>query len=320
MATTAPMAEQTPTTAPGEGGTQPGALRGKVAVVTGAGDGLGRAEALALAGLGAAVVVNDLGDSAEETAEQIRAGGGRAVAARGDIGDWDFSEQLVRTAVDELGSLDLVVNNAGILRDGMLFNLTERMWDDVIRVHLKGHAALCRAASVHWRALSKSTGAPVDAAVVNTASEAYLFGGAGQANYAAAKAGIVALTMSLSRGMARYGVRANAIAPRAQTAMTAGTLDDVGQRGGVDLLAPERVAEFVAYLASPAAARINGQVFIVYGDKVALLAPPSIERTFTAPAGVFDQAGLDAEIGGHFAGRPQEQTYAAFAVADLLAD
>src|SRR5699024_9593020 len=133
--------------------------------------------------------------------EEITAAGGQAVAVTGDVAQWDLGERLVGTAVERFGGLDIVVNNAGITRDAMLFNMTEQQWDDVIAVHLKGHAALSRAACIHWRALSKKTGAAVYGRVINTASEAFLLGGAGQANYASAKAGIVALTLSTSRGM-----------------------------------------------------------------------------------------------------------------------
>ncbi|URN06342.1 SDR family NAD(P)-dependent oxidoreductase [Actinomadura madurae] len=198
-------------------------LAGRTAVVTGAGAGLGRAEALALAALGANVVVNDMGPAADEVAAEIKKAGGEAVAVTGDVGDWSMGDALVSAAIDTFGSLDVLVNNAGVLRDKMLFNLSEPDWDDVIHVHLKGHAAVSRAAAVHWRAASKAAGGPVYGRVVNTASEAFLFGPAGQPNYAAAKAGIVALTLSTAAGLGRYGVRANAICPRARTAMTEAT-------------------------------------------------------------------------------------------------
>lgn len=294
-------------------------LEGRAAIVTGAGDGLGKAEAMQLAHHGASVVVNDLGSSADEVAAEIRSLGGRATAVRGDIGDWALSDRLVETAVQEFGSLDIVVNNAGVTRDAMIFNLTEAMWDEVIRVHLKGHAALSRAAAAHWRAASKEAGEPVYGRVVNTASEAFLFGGPGQANYAAAKSGIVALTLSLARGLSRYGVTANAIAPRARTAMTEGVFDkeQAVAFGGLDALAPERVATFVSYLASPAASAINGQVFVVYGDMVALLAPPTVERKFTAPEGVFTPQTLEAQLGEYFQDRSPEQNFMARSVANL---
>lgn len=292
-------------------------LTGRVAVVTGAGAGLGRAEALSLAAAGADVVVNDMGDAADAVVAEIEALGRRALAVKGDVSRWDLGKEMVEAAVDGLGSLDIVVNNAGITRDGMLFNLSEKMWDDVVGVHLKGHAALCQAAAVHWRSVAKTTGKPVGASIVNTTSEAFLFGGPGQSNYAAAKSGIVALTLSIARGMDRYGVRANAIAPRARTEMTAQVFEDANDGGGLDILAPERVGTFVSYLASEASAQINGQVFVVYGDMVALLAPPTVEQKFTSGTGAFDTAELAATLSPYFDGRPAGQNFAALSVASL---
>ena len=233
----------------------------------------------------------------------------------GDVGEWAMGDRLVATALERFGQLDIVVNNAGVVRDRMLFNLSESEWDDVIRVHLKGHAALCRAATAHWRRASKEAGGPVYGRVVNTSSEAFLFGSPGQPNYAAAKAGITALTLAVARGMSRYGVRANAICPRARTGMT----EDVfgAAPDGDDPLAPERVATFVAYLASPAAETINGQVFVVYGGLVALLAAPTVERAFTAASGAFSVAELDQQLTPYFADRPAERTFAAREVAKL---
>ncbi|MEU8247286.1 3-oxoacyl-ACP reductase [Nonomuraea sp. NPDC048916] len=292
-------------------------LEGRTAVVTGAGAGLGRSEALALAANGANVVVNDVGPAADEVAAEIRALGGQAVAVRGDVGDWSLGERLVGTAVETFGELDILVNNAGVLRDTMLFNLTESDWDDVVRVHLKGHASVSRAAAVHWRAASKAVGGPVYGRVINTSSEAFLFGSAGQPNYSAAKAGIVALTLSTAQGLSRYGVRANAICPRARTAMTSEVFGDGREAGGLDILAPERVGTFVSYLASPAAEEISGQVFVVYGDMVALMAAPVVERKFTAEDGVFSVDELDSQLTPYFSGRGPYRTYAAYSVAEL---
>lgn len=291
-------------------------LSGKSAVVTGAGAGLGRAEALALAQAGASVVVNDVGDAAHSVVSEIKAAGGAAVAVLGDVGNWSCGDALVGAAVENFGSLDIVVNNAGVLRDSMLFNLTEQQWDDVIRVHLKGHAAVSRAAAAHWRAASKATGAPVYGRVVNTSSEAFLFGGAGQPNYAAAKAAIVALTLSTAQGLSRYGVRANAICPRARTAMTGHVFgEDPNQ--GLDALAPERVAEFVRYLAAPAADAINGQVFVVYGAMVALLAPATVEHTFEAATGVFTAREFAQQVSAYFDGHDPGRTFSARSIAEL---
>lgn len=292
-------------------------LDGRTAVVTGAGAGLGRAEVLALAARGANVVVNDVGSAASDVVAEVEALGAKAIAVTGDVGDWKLGEQLVAAAVDTFGSLDIVVNNAGITRDTMLFNLTEQQWDDVIRVHLKGHASVSRAAAVHWRAASKATGGPVYGRVINTASEAFLFGAAGQPNYSAAKAGIVALTLSTAQGLSRYGVTANAICPRARTSMTDGVFAESTAADGLDILAPERVGTLVGYLGSPASAEINGQVFVVYGDFVALLAPPTVEKKFTAAAGTFSVEELDGQLSSYFAGRGPYQTFAAYSIAEL---
>jgi NAD(P)-dependent dehydrogenase (short-subunit alcohol dehydrogenase family) len=293
-------------------------LEGRTAVVTGAGAGLGRSEALELAARGARVVVNDMGPAAEDVVAEIKALGGEAVAVIGDVGDWSMGDRLVRTAVETFGSLDILVNNAGVLRDKMLFNLGESEWDDVIRVHLKGHAAVSRAAAVHWRAAGKAAGGQVYGRVVNTSSEAFLYGAPGQPNYSAAKAGIVALTLSTAQGLSRYGVRANAICPRARTGMTAQAFGAAEHADGeLDILAPERVGAFVGHLASPAAAEINGQVFVVYGDMVALMAAPTVEKKFTAAGGTFSVEELDAQVTSHFEGRSPDHNFAAYSVAQL---
>ncbi len=292
-------------------------LQGKTAIVTGAGAGLGRAEALALAAAGANVVVNDMGSAGDDVAAEITALGVGAVAVLGDVGDWGMGDRLVSAAVDTFGGLDIVVNNAGITRDTMLFNLTESQWDDVIRVHLKGHAAVSRAAAVHWRAASKAAGAPVYGRVINTSSEAFLFGSAGQPNYSAAKAGITALTLSTAQGLSRYGVTANAICPRARTGMTESVFDADPNDNSLDILAPERVATFVAWLASPSSAEVNGQVFVVYGDMVALMAPPTVEQKFTAADGVFTIDEFESQVGSYFTGRSPHANFAAYSVAEL---
>ncbi|QNG17920.1 3-oxoacyl-ACP reductase [Rhodococcus triatomae] len=297
--------------------TQTSSLEGRTAVVTGGGAGLGRAEALALASAGAAVVVNDMGDAAHAVAEEITASGGQAVAVTGDVSEWSLGARLVDEAVRRYGSFDILVNNAGILRDKMIFNLSESDWDDVIRVHLKGHAATSRAAAVHWRAASKEAAGPVYGRVINTSSEAFLFGSAGQPNYSAAKAGITALTLSTAQGLSRYGVRANAICPRARTAMTESTFGDGGEYDGLDPLAPERVATLVQYLASPASDEITGQVFVVYGKMVALMQAPQVENRFDAAGSEFTVEELAADLGAYFTGRGPYETYAAYGVAAL---
>ncbi len=292
-------------------------LAGKTAIVTGAGSGLGRAEALALAHAGANVVVNDIGAAADSVVAEIRALGPGAVAVTGDVGDWSLADDMVAAALDTFGSLDIVVNNAGVLRDTMIFNLTEKDWDDVIRVHLKGHASLSRAAAVHWRAASKAAGGPVYGRLINTSSEAFLFGAAGQPNYSAAKAGITALTLSAGQGLSRYGVTANVICPRARTSMTAHVFAEDSRQDELDILAPERVGTFVSYLASPAAADISCQVFVVYGDMVGLMDSPKVEQKFSATSGTFSVEELDAQLSPYFAGRSQWQNYAAYSVAEL---
>ncbi|MDT0201432.1 3-oxoacyl-ACP reductase [Nocardioides sp. AE5] len=278
-------------------------LEGRVAIVTGAGAGLGRAEALALAGAGARVVLNDLPGAAEEAAEEIRALGGEARIAAGDVGERATADAMMATALDEFGGLDIVVNNAGITRDRMLFNLSDEEWDLVLKVHLRGHFLLTRNAASHWRSQSKASGEPVYGRIINTASEAFLSGSPGQANYAAAKAGITALTLSAARGLAKVGVRANAICPRARTAMTEAVFGEDTSGEAVDPYSPDHVAPLVAYLASPDADGINGQVFVVYGGMVALLAPPVVEQRFDAAGDTWDAGDLASQVGGYFAQR-----------------
>lgn len=297
-------------------------LDGLVAIVTGAGAGLGRAEALALAGAGARVVLNDLPGAADGVAEEIRALGGEAAIAPGDVGERATADAMIAAAVDGFGGLDVVVNNAGITRDKMLFNMTDEEFDLVIKVHLRGHFLLSRNAASYWRGVSKQTGAPVDAAIVNTASEAFLVGSPGQPNYAAAKAGITALTLSSARGLARIGVRANAICPRARTAMTADVFGEDQSGQAVDPYSPEHVAPVVAYLASPAAKDITGQVFVVYGGMIALLAAPTLAERFdlTGGASTWDLGSLDKQVGGWFADHDPAVGFAADAIMKLSAN
>jgi NAD(P)-dependent dehydrogenase (short-subunit alcohol dehydrogenase family) len=260
-----------------------GQLDGKVAIVTGAGRGIGRAEALLLAAEGAAVVVNDLGGEssgegadqrpAQQVADEIVAAGGRAVANFDNIASWDGGQALVSQAVDELGGLHVLINNAGILRDKMSFNMTEEEWDSVINVHLKGHFVTSRFAASYWRQQSKDTGGPVEAAIVNTASESGLYGNAGQVNYAAAKAGIASMTIVMARELERIGVRVNAIAPVARTRLTEAVAGDFmnAKEGEFDRFAPENPAAIAVWLASPLAAGISGQVVKVQGGQIQLL-------------------------------------------------
>ncbi|ARH90975.1 3-oxoacyl-ACP reductase [Streptomyces sp. MOE7] len=309
-------------------------LEGLTAIVTGAGRGLGRAEALELARLGARVVVNDYGRSgrdgsgdasaapAEGVAEEIRAAGGEAVAHLGDVADHEQARALVQLAVTTYGRLDILVNNAGILRDRMVFSMTEDEWDAVIRVHLKGHFNTTHFAAAHWRERAKAAGGPVHGRIVNTSSEAFLAGSAGQPNYAAAKGGIVGLTTSTALALAKYGVTANAICPRARTRMTEDVFAGFAepQDGTLDPLAPEHVAPLVGYLASPAAAGVNGQLLVVHGGMVAVAERPRIAAKFDTAKDVFSFEELDALLTPYYAQRPPNETFAAAEVLGLKHD
>nr|WP_107906854.1 3-oxoacyl-ACP reductase [Streptomyces chartreusis] len=305
-------------------------LEGLSAVVTGAGRGLGRAEALELARLGAAVVVNDFGQPgrdgsgeasaapAEEVAAEIRAAGGKALSHTGDVADFRQAGELIRLAIAEFGKLDVLVNNAGILRDRMVFSMTEEEWDSVIRVHLKGHFNTTHFAAAHWRERSKAAGGAVYGRIVNTSSEAFLAGSAGQPNYAAAKGGIVGLTTSTALALAKYGVTANAICPRARTRMTEDVFAGLERpEGGLDPLAPEHVAPLVGYLASPAAARVNGQLLVVHGGMVAVVERPRVAAKFDSKQDTFTYDELDALLTAHYAQHPAGETFAAAEVLGL---
>jgi NAD(P)-dependent dehydrogenase (short-subunit alcohol dehydrogenase family) len=272
-------------------------VEGAVAVVTGAGVGLGRAEALALGAAGAKVVVNDIGDAANTVAEEIRSAGGKAVGAPGDIGDWEFATGLVRRAVDEFGDLNVLVNNAGVLRDRMIFSVSADEWDTVLRVHLRGHAATCQAATAYWRERNKATGEQQWARIINTASEAFLFGSAGQPNYSAAKGGIAALTLSIANGCGRYGIRANALAPRARTAMTEATFPPAPEGDEIDPWAIEHVAPVVVWLGSRAADHVTGNVFVVYSGKVGVMKAPTLDGVFGAEGETWTVDELDKTVG-----------------------
>jgi len=247
-----------------------GVVDGKVAAVTGAGGGLGRDHALLLAAEGAKVVVNDIGDRAQDVVDEITKSGGEAVAHVGSVSDWAASEALIRTAVDTFGDLDVLVNNAGFTRDKMSFNMDEADFDAVVDVHLKGHFCPSRHAGVYWREQSKA-GSTKPRRIVNTTSEAGLFGSTGQANYSSAKAGIVALTWVFARELARYAVGANAIAPRARTAMTESMPMFNAPGEGFDRFDPANISPVVVWLASDAAADVSGKVFIVIGGDVHLV-------------------------------------------------
>jgi NAD(P)-dependent dehydrogenase (short-subunit alcohol dehydrogenase family) len=251
------------------------ALDGRVAIITGAGRGLGREHARLFAAEGAKVVVNDLGDAAEEAAEAIRGEGGEAVASTHDITSWAGGEALVGTAVDAFGRLDVLVNNAGILRDRMLVSMSEEEWDVIIDVHLKGHFVPTRFAAVHWRERVKA-GEEVQASIIHTSSTSGLLGNPGQTNYGAAKAGIGAFSIICAQELARYGVRSNCIVPAARTRLTEATpgLGDVvaAPAEGFDLWDPANVSPLVAYLAA-ADCDVTGRTFFIQGGTVRLMEP-----------------------------------------------
>lgn len=245
---------------------------GRVAVVTGAGRGVGRAYALMLARHGAKVVVNDLGSAAdgrgsdlspaEEVVAEIRSAGGQAIADGSDVSDWNGANQLISRAIDCFGRLDVLINNAGILRDRMLVNMSEDEWDTVIKVHLKGTFAPTHHAANYWR-LQQKAGNKVDARIINTTSHSALFANIGQVNYAAAKAGIAAFSQVAARELERYGVTVNAIAPRANTRMTEGLREWTEEQ--IERRDPVWVAAFVTWLASPESHYISGRVFEIWG-------------------------------------------------------
>src|SRR5438874_8861360 len=261
-----------------------GALDGRVAIITGSGRGIGREHALLFAQEGAKVVINDLGGAidgsgddrtaAEQVVDEIKGMGGEAVANADDVADWEGGQRLINAAIEAFGDLHVLVNNAGILRDRVLVNMTEQEWDAVIHVHLKGHFVPTRWAAAYWRERTKA-GQPVKAAVINTSSTSGLLGNPGQTNYGAAKAGIAAFSVISALELDRYGVRVNAIAPAARTRMTEATpgLGDIVQPpddpAKFDIWNPGNVSPFVAYLATedcPA----TGKVFFVQGGAVRL--------------------------------------------------
>jgi NAD(P)-dependent dehydrogenase (short-subunit alcohol dehydrogenase family) len=266
---------------------------GRVVIVTGAGRGIGREHALEFARQGAQLVINDLGSEpdgsgsstgpAGAVVDAIRDAGGRAIANGDDVADWEGAARLVRSAVDEYGRLDVLVNNAGILRDRMLVNMAEDEWDDVIRVHLRGHFCPTRHAAAYWRDQSKA-GADVDARLINTTSGAGLMGSIGQTNYVAAKAGIAAFTVNAAAELARYGVTANAIAPSARTRLTEGVFVDMMTKpvDGFDAMAPDNISPLVVWLGSHESRDVTGRVFEIEGGVISVADGwqhgPSIDR------------------------------------------
>ncbi|WP_299576532.1 SDR family oxidoreductase [uncultured Williamsia sp.] len=258
---------------------------GRVVVVTGAGRGIGREHALAFAASGAKVVVNDIGagldgsetgeSPGEQVVAEITAAGGEAVVNGADVADWEGAKSLVTTAVDTFGGLDVLVNNAGFLRDKMLVSMSESDWDDVVRVHLKGHFATLRHAAEYWRGESKA-GRQRQARVVNTSSGAGLYGSVGQGNYSAAKAAIAELTVQAAAEMKGYGITVNAIAPSARTRMTTSAGDAMAAQmaapedGSFDAMDPANVSPLVVWLGSPGSGDVTGRVFEVEGGKISV--------------------------------------------------
>jgi NAD(P)-dependent dehydrogenase (short-subunit alcohol dehydrogenase family) len=287
-----------------------GLFDGKVAIVTGAGRGIGRAESLLLAAEGAKVIVNDLGGAAtgegsdqlpaQQVVDEIVAAGGHAAANFDDIASWSGAEALIGQAVDRFGGLDVLINNAGILRDRMSFSMSEDEWDIVVNVHMKGHFCTTHFAGSYWRQRTKETGEPADGVIVNTSSESGLYGNAGQVNYAAAKAAIAAMTIVVARELERYGVRVNAIAPVARTRLTEAVAGDYMEpkQGDFDRFAPENVAAVACWLASPLARAISGQVVKVQGGVVQLLEGwrPLTEATADKPWTIDDVEGVREQL------------------------
>jgi NAD(P)-dependent dehydrogenase (short-subunit alcohol dehydrogenase family) len=284
-------------------------LSGKVAIVTGAGRGIGREHALALAAAGAKVVVNDLGGSltgegadaspAEQVVAEIEALGGQAVADGENVADFAAAERMVQHAIGALGGLDILVNNAGIIRDRMLVNMDEAGWDAVINVHLKGHFAPTRHAAAYWRERSKA-GETVRARVINTSSPSGVFGNVGQANYGSAKGGIAALTLIAAQELGRYGATVNCIAPNARTRMTEQAFGDMAApEEGFDAMDPGNMAPVVVALCADEAQDITGQVLFVYGGAVNVLQGWSPGELLSRD-GKWDADELLAELGERF--------------------
>ncbi|MDS0795276.1 SDR family oxidoreductase [Burkholderia pseudomultivorans] len=293
-----------------------GICNGRTVIITGAGGGLGREYALAFAAEGAAVVVNDIRHDAaqavcDEIAERSGSGGARALANADDITRIDTAQRIVDAAREAFGDVHVLVNNAGICRDRMFASMTEADWDDVMRVHLRGHFCLSNVLARAWRDAAKA-GAPVDARIVNTSSGAGLQGSIGQSNYGAAKAGIAALTLMQAVELQRYGVRVNALAPAARTSMTEGVFADMMKKpedGGFDYFDPANVAPLVVWLGSPLSADVTGQVFEVAGGMIAVA-----EGWRTGPSVDLGTRWAPAEIGPAVArllgeARPAQRVY-----------
>lgn len=286
----------------------------RIAIVTGAGRGLGRAYALGLAAEGAKVVVNDLGVGthgdataerpADEVVSEIRKAGGEAVANYDDVADWDGAGNIVRTAIDAFGGLDAVVNNAGFVRDRMFVSCSPEEWDAVVRVHLRGHFCVSRHAVDYWRSEAKQ-GRQRDARIINTSSGAGLQGSVGQSSYAAAKAGIATLTLVQAAELARYGITANGLAPNARTRMTETAFAEAmkAREGEFDIFAPENTAPLVAWLVSGQSAKVTGEIFELIGGTIRIALGWTDGPEFDK-GGRWDAEELGAKIGELLEARP----------------
>ena len=287
-------------------------LEGKVAIVTGAGRGIGRDHALALARAGAKIVVNDLGGSAagegsdqtpaQSVADEVKALGGEATANYDNVADFQGAENMVKQAIGDFGRLDILINNAGILRDRMFVNISEEEWDAVIAVHLKGHFAPSRHAAAYWREQSKA-GNQINGRIINTSSPSGVFGNVGQANYGAAKAGIAALTMITAQELGRYGVTVNCLAPNARTRMTQDIFAGMPEpaKGEYDPLDPANISPVVVALCSDAAQNITGQCFFIYGNVINVLRPWDVGPFIRKENGMWEPDELLAKLTETFA-------------------
>lgn len=287
-----------------------GDLTGKVAVITGAGRGLGREEAIQLARQGARVVINDINrpqaeEAAHSAVEEIKAFGGEATAVLGDCADSTDAENLLKATLKAYGDLNIMVNNAGFCRDKTIFGMSDDEFDSVVRVHLRGHFVNMRNATAYWRDKAK-TGEQVYGRLISTSSEAAIFGSAGQPNYAAAKAGIISMSMGAAQLLTKYGITCNVIMPRALTDMTAGgqtaEMFQAPADGSFHAFDPANVAPLVGYLCSPAAAKISGEVFVVWGNSVQILQRPTLSTAFLNPKGAkkWEPADLHASLAAHY--------------------
>jgi 3-oxoacyl-[acyl-carrier protein] reductase len=287
-----------------------GDLTGKVAVVTGAGRGLGREEAMQLARQGARVVINDIGlpdarEAAEATVEEIKGFGAEAIAVYGDCADSTDAENLMKTALDTFGDVNIFVNNAGFCRDKTIFGMSDEEFDSVVRVHLRGHFVNMRNVTAYWRDKPKA-GEEVYGRLVSTSSEAAIYGSAGQPNYAAAKSGIIAMTMGAAQLLTKYGITANVIMPRALTDMTAGgqtaEMFAPPEDGGFHMFDPANVAPLVGYLASPEAGHISGEVMVVWGNEVSILERPKALDPIVNPKGAtkWEVDDLHTSLASHY--------------------